>query len=132
MATPSVRCVRSPWLAGGLCATALVLLSAAGVRAQSERAIIGGPTPGAINGRSTRPANSCPLIVAPANATLQPLRIAPSDVARKNRMGCLSAADAIYAADGCPLKLCGQGSGVIPLPAGAGNGATGSPQLPPP
>jgi hypothetical protein len=132
MATPSVRCGRNLWLGGGLCATALVLLSAAGVRAQGERAIIGGPTPAAINGRSTRPASSCPLIVGPSNAALQPLRIAPSDVARKNRMGCLSAYDAIYAADGCPLKLCGQGKGIIPLPAGTGQGAPGSPQLPPP
>ena len=81
---------------------------------------------------NTRPASSCPLIVDTSNAALQPLRIAPGDVARKNRRGCLSAYDAIYAADGCPLKLCGQGKGIIPLPASSGQGTPGSPQLPPP
>jgi hypothetical protein len=31
-------------------------------------------------------------------------------------MGCLSAADAIYGKDGCPIKLCGEASGSFQLP----------------
>jgi hypothetical protein len=31
-------------------------------------------------------------------------------------MGCLSPADAVYGADGCPLRLCGADAGVIQLP----------------
>jgi hypothetical protein len=56
----------------------------------------------------------CPLIVPPDLPALQPVRIQPSQVAAKNRMGCLSAADAIYGPDGCPLKLCAPASGAFP------------------
>jgi hypothetical protein len=31
-------------------------------------------------------------------------------------MGCLSAADAIYGKDGCPIKLCAEASGSFQLP----------------
>lgn len=51
-----------------------------------------------------RPA--CPLLVPLRDSVLQPLRIEPRQVPRKNAGGCLSAADALYSADGCPLKLC--------------------------
>ena len=61
-------------------------------------------------------AGSCPLLVAPSNSEFQPKRIQPSQVAAKNAAGCLSPGDAIYGPDGCPLKLCGANSGVIPLP----------------
>ena len=61
-------------------------------------------------------AGSCPLLVAPSNSEFQPKRIQPRQVAAKNAAGCLSPADAIYGPDGCPLKLCGANSGVIPLP----------------
>jgi len=61
-------------------------------------------------------AGSCPLLVAPSNSEFQPKRIQPSQVAAKNAAGCLSPADAIYGPDGCPRKLCGANSGVIPLP----------------
>lgn len=64
-----------------------------------------------------RLAGQCPLLVPTDRSELQPLRIAPSQVAAKNARGCLSAADAIYGPDGCPLRLCGQTSGVIQLPA---------------
>ena len=37
---------------------------------------------------------------------LQPKRLKPQEVKAKNAAGCLSPADAIYGADGCPLKLC--------------------------
>ena len=56
----------------------------------------------------------CPLIVPPELPALQPVRIQPSQVAAKNRMGCLSPADAIYGPDGCPLKLCAPTSGSFP------------------
>jgi hypothetical protein len=56
----------------------------------------------------------CPLIVPPQLPALQPIRIQPSQVAAKNRMGCLSAADAIYGPDGCPLRLCPASSGAFP------------------
>ena len=61
-------------------------------------------------------AGSCPLLVAPSNSEFQPKRIQPSQVAAKNAAGCLSPGDAIYGPDGCPQKLCGANSGVIPLP----------------
>jgi hypothetical protein len=59
---------------------------------------------------------SCPLVVPARDAELQPLRLHPSQVPRKNARGCLSPADATYAADGCPQRLCGRNAGVIQLP----------------
>lgn len=48
----------------------------------------------------------CKLLV-PADAPyLQPKRLKPQEVPAKNAAGCLSPADAIYGADGCPLRLC--------------------------
>lgn len=52
------------------------------------------------------PGASCPLLVPLKDSVLQPLRIEPRQVPRKNAGGCLSAADALYSADGCPLRLC--------------------------
>ncbi len=52
------------------------------------------------------PGAACPLLVPLNDSVLQPLRIQPRQVPRKNAGGCLSAADALYSADGCPLKLC--------------------------
>lgn len=52
------------------------------------------------------PGASCPLLVPLSDSVLQPLRIEPRQVPRKNAGGCLSAADALYSADGCPLRLC--------------------------
>ncbi|MEB3326579.1 MAG: hypothetical protein VKI39_02605 [Synechococcus sp.] len=60
--------------------------------------------------------NSCPLVVPPGQRLLQPRRIQPDQVKAKNAMGCLSPADAVYGADGCPLRLCGQDAGSIQLP----------------
>jgi hypothetical protein len=65
---------------------------------------------------SQRLAGQCPLVVPATQSELQPLRISPSQVAAKNARGCLSAADAVYGPDGCPLRLCGRGAGVIQLP----------------
>jgi hypothetical protein len=57
------------------------------------------------------------LLVPASDRALQPLRIAPSQVAMKNSMGCLSPADAsLYGPDGCPVKLCKLPQGTVPLP----------------
>jgi len=62
-----------------------------------------------------RLAGQCPLIVPLDSAVIQPRRILPSQVAAKNAMGCLSPSDAIYGADGCPVRMCGPQAGVLPL-----------------
>jgi len=63
------------------------------------------------------PPPPCPLLVPHGDAALQPLRIQPSQVARKNAVGCLSPADAaLYGPDGCPRKLCHAPQGTVPLP----------------
>ncbi|MEN9767288.1 MAG: hypothetical protein RLZZ32_1248 [Cyanobacteriota bacterium] len=80
--------------------------------------IKGGGTPASMNEEMIQnwsSANSCRLLVKPSEAATQPLRISPADVARKNRMGCLSPNDAIYGSNGCPTKLCKSSSGVVPL-----------------
>jgi hypothetical protein len=64
-----------------------------------------------------RLSSQCPLIVPAQNASLQPRRILPSQVQAKNGIGCLSPSDAIYGPDGCPVKMCGPGSGTFQLPA---------------
>ena len=62
------------------------------------------------------PPPPCPLLVPRKDAALQPLRIAPDQVAKKNSMGCLSPADAaLYGPDGCPVKLCRLPEGTVPL-----------------
>ena len=63
-----------------------------------------------------RLAGQCPLIVRKDQQILQPRPIPPAQVAGKNAMGCLSAADAIYGKDGCPIKLCREASGSFQLP----------------
>lgn len=47
---------------------------------------------------------------------IQPKRIQPDQVKAQNAMGCLSPADAVCGADGCPLKLSSPDAGVIQLP----------------
>ena len=87
-----------------------LLLSGLSARAQS-------PSPNqplAIDGLPPPP---CPLLVPVSDYALQPLRIQPSQVARKNAVGCLSPADAsVYGPDGCPVKLCRAPQGTLPLP----------------
>ena len=71
-----------------------------------------GPQPGPAPGPSLyddympRKGTSCPLVVPSQVSFLQPKRLKPQEVKAKNAAGCLSPADAIYGADGCPLKLC--------------------------
>ena len=92
--------------------------------------IRGGGTPAVFKpGQPILPASSCPGIVGVGN--VQPMRLAPSEVAAKNKLGCLSPNDAIYGKDGCPTRLCGQSSGAVPLPL-AGGSAGQQPQLPEP
>ena len=106
----------------------LAALSVLGLALSSARAenkdlqlIKGGATPAAIHGMPSTQRLSCPLLVKPTEAALQPLSIDPAQVDAKNRLGCLSNNDAIYGADGCPQKLCGASRGVIPLNADAPN-----------
>jgi len=130
---------RLPWVALVLGGTLLSggLLSPASAQPNAQKGaqtseglnlIKGGGTPAAIDGIKTL-TNACPLLVKPEDAALQPLPIDPAQVAGKNALGCLSAADAVYGPDGCPSKLCGAGRGVIPLPADV---SPSSPQLPEP
>ena len=62
------------------------------------------------------PKPSCPLVVPASQKLFQPRSIQPNQVQAKNAMGCLSTADAVYGADGCPLRICGAEAGVIELP----------------
>jgi len=66
----------------------------------------------------TQPAlkDGCRLVVPARQSVLQPKRLKPSQVQAKNAMGCLSPADAVYAANGCPQRLCGPNAGVIQFP----------------
>lgn len=63
------------------------------------------------------PQRRCPRLGPSSNPTdVQPLRIQPGQVQRKNARGCLSPADAVYGPDGCPRQACGADAGVIQLP----------------
>jgi len=78
----------------------------------------GGGQPQAITGPRP-PIPPCPLIVSVKDAPLQPLHLHPSQVPLKNSFGCLSPGDAIYGADGCPKRLCGNTRGnQISIPPG--------------
>jgi len=82
-------------------------------------AIAGGGLLGGFPGQAQAqglPKPSCPLVVSPSQKLFQPRRIQPNQVQAKNAMGCLSPADAVYGADGCPLRMCGSNAGVIQLP----------------
>jgi len=82
-------------------------------------ALAGGGLLGSFQGTAQAqnlPKPSCPLVVPASQKLLQPRRIQPDQVQAKNAMGCLSPADAVYGADGCPLRMCGAESGVIQLP----------------
>jgi hypothetical protein len=116
----------------------LLLLSGGPAIAQDSspdpamKLIKGGGTPAVFGGKNQPlPASSCPVIVNLAAGQIQPLRIAPADVAAKNKLGCLSPNDAVYGANGCPSRLCGAAQGAVPLPAATG-AASRSPQLPEP
>lgn len=117
--------------AGRLAALSLPLLLTAGLaaplvggvaRSQGRdptlQLIKGGGTPTAVpnNPAEFLPSRRCPLIVPGNDWSAQPMRIAPADVAAKNRLGCVSPNDAIYGNNGCPVRRCGANQGVVPLP----------------
>lgn len=72
--------------------------------------------PLAINGPAALVPSPCRLVVPKSEAVLQPMKIQPQQVPLKNRLGCLSPADAVYGPDGCPIRLCGKGEGAFQLP----------------
>ena len=77
-----------------------------------------GSQPEAISGPRP-PVPPCRLIVPLKDAPLQPLHLHPAQIPLKYSCGCLSGADAIYGADGCPKRLCGTAKGnQISLPPG--------------
>lgn len=113
-----------------------LLLLASGVHAQPSgndpalQLIRGGGTPAVFKpGQPILPSSSCPAIVRAGN--VQPMRLPPSEVSAKNKLGCLSPNDAIYGSDGCPTRLCGDSNGAVPLPMTGGSAGT-QPQLPEP
>ena len=80
-------------------------------------AIAGSGLLGGVQGQAQGlPKPPCPLVVPASQKLFQPRRIQPNQVQAKNAMGCLSPADAVYGADGCPLRMCGAEAGVIQLP----------------
>lgn len=108
MALPQAARLRSPLTL--LVVALAVALSATAARAQS-------PSPNQPLAVDGLPPPPCPLLVPASDYALQPLRIQPSQVARKNALGCLSPADAaVYGPDGCPVKLCRAPQGTVPLP----------------
>lgn len=105
----------------------LLMSGAGGALAQGQVAdpdlqlIKNGGTPAVFGpGKVVLPASSCPAIVNINAGDIQPMRLPPSEVAAKNKLGCLSPNDAIYGADGCPLRLCGGNRGTVPLPTAGG------------
>lgn len=111
------RAARLPALPALLALAALAALmgvaEAGGARAQS-------PSPNqplAIDGPGALVPSPCNLVVPADQAVLQPRKIRPEEVPLKNRLGCLSPADAVYGPDGCPVRLCGPGQGAFPLTA---------------
>ena len=62
--------------------------------------------------RGALPPRGCPALLPANESFLEPMPLPPRDVAAKNAKGCLSPADAIYGADGCPSRLCPQPTGL--------------------
>ena len=127
---PGRSCLGLRWLRGMVAASPLLVCGVGALAWTAGPARAGtpgvAPKPAATNPNQPYAINRsgllpppCPLIVPPQLPALQPIRIAPSQVAAKNRMGCLSAADALYGPDGCPVKLCPPQSGSLPLPGQA-------------
>jgi len=104
-----------------------VLLGAAAAPASAQ-----GPSPNQPQAIPSPPAlNLPPCRRLGPPGTIQPLRIQPRQVAAKNRMGCLSAEDAVYGPDGCPIRFCGTTTPRLALP-GAPGAQPPAPQSPSP
>lgn len=93
----------------------LLLLAALGRGASLAQESPSPNQPLAIDGEAALVPAPCKLVVPPGQSVLQPLKIRPDQVPLKNRLGCLSPADALYGPDGCPLKLCGPRKGAFSL-----------------
>ncbi|MFM7264783.1 MAG: hypothetical protein ACKOZW_04155 [Cyanobium sp.] len=92
----------------GVCAALAAIAAPASAQALSPN------QPEAIPAQQGLSPPPCPRIGPPG--TIQPLRIQPRQVAKKNRMGCLSAEDAVYAPNGCPVRFCGAATPRLALP----------------
>jgi hypothetical protein len=93
----------------------VALLTAASATGAAAQVSPSANQPLAIDGAAALVTSPCRLVVPPGQSVLQPLKIRPDQVPLKNRLGCLSPADAVYGPDGCPVRLCGPTKGVFPL-----------------
>jgi hypothetical protein len=110
---PCNRRVGGTWITLAATLAAVLVVSSPPDAAAQES-----PSPNqplAIDGEAALVPSPCRLVVPPGQSVLQPLKIRPEQVPLKNRLGCLSPADAIYGPDGCPVRLCGPTKGVFPL-----------------
>ncbi len=93
----------------------VALLTAASAMGAAAQVSPSANQPLAIDGAAALVPSPCRLVVPPGQSVLQPLKIRPDQVPLKNRLGCLSPADAVYGPGGCPVRLCGPTKGVFPL-----------------
>lgn len=117
---PGVACRAAlAFAAAATLSTALLGPAAGPARAQAPS-----PNQPEAIGPSTAPLKRCPRLPPTPDSNLQPLQIKPEQVPGKNAMGCLSAADAIYGPDGCPVRRCTRAESLrrmqFPLPAATG------------
>ncbi|MFY7696363.1 MAG: hypothetical protein ACOVQK_08430 [Cyanobium sp.] len=103
-----------PALTGAL--LALLVMGGAHPLAASAQDLSSPNQPQAISAPEALVPSPCKLVVPADQAVLQPMKIRPEQVAFKNRLGCLSPADAVYGPDGCPVRLCGKNEGAFQLP----------------
>ena len=94
----------------------LVVMGGAAPLAAPAQELSSPNQPLAINGPEALVPSPCRLVVPADQAVLQPMKIRPEQVPLKNRLGCLSPADAVYGPDGCPVRLCGKNEGAFQLP----------------
>ena len=94
----------------------MVVVGGAGPRDASAQELSSPNQPLAISGPEALVPAPCKLVVSADPAVLQPMKILPEQVPLKNRLGCLSPADAVYGPDGCPVRLCGKNQGAFQLP----------------
>jgi hypothetical protein len=121
------RCLRPGFAcrtALGFATVASVCIALLGPAAGPARAQTPSPNQPEAIGPSTEPLKRCPRLPPTAESNLQPLQLKPEQVPGKNAMGCLSAADAIYGPDGCPVRRCTRAESLrrmqFPLPAATG------------
>ena len=101
-----------PW---GWIALSILMVGAATGGAAAQGSPSPNQQPLAIDGPAALTPSACKLVVPQSEAVLQPMRIRRDQVPLKNRLGCLSPADAVYGPDGCPIRLCGPTKGAFSL-----------------